>query len=186
MAFSAVVEGSEIILEPGSGSEEALAKLQEADAVMKELKNTQQQVDLALATLPTGSDKDRLTQMRDSNRGFFASEVLPLWEQIREYLGLSSSTVEPTYEPLFGALPLIPLVIGASIVAAAVAVITQATKAQAVELAILNDPALTASQKTAILTGSGVFGQIANLLRESKWLVFGVGAIAVFTLTRKR
>lgn len=157
----------------------------QAISKMNQLLDAQRKVDAALERMPPSADKTRLLKERDSNRGYiFTNIILPAWAKIREWTG-AGATAAPMAgfdaEPLdeagaFGVLPLVPV----AVIAASTAILAYVGTTYATEAKILNDPALSAAQKTQLLQSKGVSSVLASaggIVGEVKWIALA-GAVA--------
>lgn len=173
-------------VEPAGGADGK--KILETQNKFMELKSVQQKVDAALKAMPAGTAKDRLMKLRNENRGTFTKVVLPAYEAFQKALSTIkgwSSSLSNTYdsakasvssmfgedEPM-GILPLIPFAVAAS----ATAALGYVGKSAYVEYKILNDPALSASQRVSALQSSG-FSALGSTLGQAKSLIIW-GAVA--------
>lgn len=163
-------------------------KIAQAKQKMQELVDAQSKVDLGISRMPEGPDKERLKKLRDENRGFFSSYVLPAWKKMQSILSQDTSPPRPGdkvwYNPTtwfagndngLGLVPLIPV----AAVVAATAFLSYVVNTIVVENRILSDPSFTAAQKTSLLQTSG-FSKIADTLGQAKWILLlgaaGAGA----------
>jgi hypothetical protein len=174
-------------------------RFQQAIRVMNDLFATQKKVDVAIEKMPPGPDQERLKKARDANRGFFSSYVLPAWEKIKSYVSGETSTAPGisgefdfgeayfgTSDEALGILPLIPI---AAILAAG-AVITYATTNYLAEKKILEDPALSASQKTQLLGQRGLTSALTGISSNLNQILLlaglGIGGYLLFTILQAK
>ena len=168
--------------------------LSQAITKMNELLDTQKKVDAALERMPAGPDKTRLLKERDSARGFtFKNIIIPAWAKIREWTGAGATAApmagfeaEPLEEGAFGVLPLIPI----AVITSAGAILAYIGTSYVAETRILNDPALTAAQKTQLLQSKGVSSILSSaggILGEVKWIALaGAAAFLAFQYMKTR
>jgi hypothetical protein len=142
-------------------------KVDLAIAKMNELLRVQKQVDTAIEKMAPGADRDRLIALRKENRGFiFQQVILPAWEKIRAWTGAGataapmSGEAEP-YDGGFGIVPLIPV----AVIAASAAILGYVGTNLYTEYKILNDPAISSTQKLEFLQTRSLGGTLAQL----KW-----------------
>lgn len=166
-------------------------KVQMAVDKMNELLGVQKKVDAAIEALPPGPDRDRLIKARSENRGFlFSQVVVPAWNKIKSWLG-GSSTAAPLsgygdVEPHEDGMGVLPLLIPAAVVAASTAILGYIGSNLYTEYKILNDPALTATQKYEIMRERSS-GSITSALGKVQNIVLMAGlAVAAFYLYRAR
>lgn len=151
----------------------------QAKQKMQELIDSQAKVDAGIAKMPEGPDKERLKKLRDENRGFFSSTILPAWKKLQSILSEDPAPPKPGekvwYNPTtwfagdnnqLGLLPLIPI----AAVVAATALLGYVANSIVVEQRILSDSSFTSAQKASILTAGPASG-IANTLGQAKWIV---------------
>ena len=156
-------------------SNEDAVKIKSATSKVEELLSVQKKVDTGLSKMKAGPDKTRLMRLREENRGYFTSYILPIYQRIKNYLSSSMGNDEA-----MGLLPLIPF----AIAAAATASVGYVAKNVYSEYKILNDPAFTAAQKTEILGGGGLKA-LSNLAGSAKTVVIvGVLGFAAYYLAK--
>lgn len=151
-------------------SEDA-TKIKAATSKVDELLNIQRKVDIGLSKMPAGPAKTRLLKLRDENRGYFTSYILPAYNKIKSYLSSSMGADEP-----MGVLPLIPF----AIAGLSTALVGYVGKSVYSEYKILNDPQFTAAQKTEILGGGGLKA-LASFAGSTKTMVI-VGVLGLAAL----
>jgi hypothetical protein len=113
---------------------------------------------------------------REDSRGIFSTYILPVYKRVRSVLSeYSSAFAGDDDEAGMGVIPLIAWGIIAAASAASTAAAGYVYTAHAREMKILNDPAFSASQKTALIQGGG----IGSTITQAKSLVYGVIGLLV-------
>jgi hypothetical protein len=154
---------------------------------INELTATQKKVDTILNNMPSGIEKNRLLKMREENRGFFSSYIIPAWNKISSAVSSAFSGSDDN----LGVIPLIPVVTwGASIAAglSATALLTHVVNNAIVENRILNDPAMKATEKAMLLKKQGIIGEASQLTSNitKLALVGGLVIAAYFYFKNKK
>lgn len=160
------------------------SKVDMAVEKMNELLSVQKKVDAAIEKLPPGAERDRLIKARKESRGFvFQNIITPAWNKIREWTG-QGATAAPMagdeaeeLDAAFGVLPLIPI----AVITSSTAIISYIGSSLYSEYKILNDPTLTAAQKTQLIQSKSLastLSSVGSVLGEAKWLA--IAAIAGF------
>lgn len=159
-----------------------LKSYEEAKKKLNELITVQKTVDAKIAKMPYGPARTKLMLQRDESRGFFSSYVMPAWEKISSYFG--------TKEKQMGAVPLIAIGGTLAITSALTAFTAYTVTSYKKEMAILNDPNLSASQKSELIATSSVSGGLSKAMGGANKLIMGIGAISLlyigFKVAQKR
>ena len=143
----------------------------ESKAKLNSLVILQSQVDAKIAAMPAGAAKTALMAQREESRGFFSKYVMPAWEKISSYFG--------SHEKQMGVVPLIAIG-GATMITAALGAFTAYTvTSYNKEMAILNDPRLSASQKTQLIQTSSITGGLSQATNNINKLLMGVGGLGL-------
>ena len=163
-------------------TEDSSSTISQAKTKMQDLINAQDKVDKGIDAMPEGPEKTRLKKLRDDNRGFFSSTILPAWKKLQTLLNEETDPPKPGestwYNPTtwfsgddtMGLIPLIPV----AAVLAATAFVGYVGNSIVVENRILSDPSFTAAQKTSLLQSSGL-SSLTNAFGQAKWvLLLGV------------
>lgn len=146
-------------------------QLEDFQAAVENLFDTQKEVDQAIESLPEGADKQRLLAKKMEARGTFEEYVLPAWQSFREWAGFNQND---DFGQNFGVVPFVGL---AAVLGATTAAMYYINKSQELEMQILNDPALS---KTYVATRGSLF----SLGDAPKYIAFGlVGIAAVYFLS---
>lgn len=151
--------------------------VQKLKTKINELTSTQKKVDTILNSMPSGPEKTRLLKLREENRGFFSSYILPAWNKISAAISSAMSGDDIH----MGVLPLIPVIAwGASIAGglSAAALLTHVVNNAIVENRILNDPAMKATEKAMLLKKQGILGEASSLTQNITKLALIGGLIA--------
>lgn len=154
------------------------SKVQQAIDKMNELISVQSKVDAAIDRLPPGSQRDRLIKTRDDNRGFTMTNIIiPAWNKIKSWM--SGPT---TASPMAGfegellesdGMGAIPLLIPAAIVAASAAILSVVGGNLYTEYKILNDPAISGTQKLEFAQGrtiTSALTSVGGIAGQLKWI----------------
>ena len=165
----------------GGSPEKDRSTIQQAIDKFFELTEVQAKVDQAIAFLPPGLDKDRLTAEKNKNRGFFQSVIIPAWNRLRDLIGYdpaSANTLKGYEDDTMGVAPVAIWAASALATSVAVALLGYIGNSIYVENKILNDPALTSAQKLKALESRGLANVFSNL--TSTLTMLGVVGGGVF------
>lgn len=168
------------------GQDAVLAKLNEAKNWVEKLKEKQKEVDVIIANTSDPIEKQKLEEKRSDSRGIFTKFVLPLFEKMTK----EEKKAKEKY-PSMGALPLIPLAAGVSLISVSLAVIYYTKKAYELEQEIMNDSSLSTQEKTRLLKElreTGNIQSIAKSVEAIKWplMIGGVGFILYSVLGSRK
>ena len=182
-----------------SAQESIIEKYNEAQWAVYNLKNEQAVVDAMISIMPEGAEKESVVKKRDEARGIFDQYVAPLINEVinrydsfdavdfntdskySNFAGLGASEIG-RFGGSFGLLPVAAVAVGTGVVAASMALIYWCNKAYELESAIANDPSLTAFQKAALVSQTGIQGA----LKSATVPLLIAGAIAGFYFLRGR
>lgn len=143
----------------------------EATEKTRELEKTQKQVDALLELLPATHPKyEQLVREREESRGFFHNYVMPAWNELMEYIGVSEGSE-------MGALPVIAVGGAAAVIAAAYAYTKAAETNLEREKMILNDPSIPAAIKAQALMAGSPLAELANVFTSAKGLLLTGGVL---------
>lgn len=152
-------------------------KYTEAAVSVWELENNQKIADDLINMLPSGADKVRLQIKRDESRTFFNSYVAPLINKLmNEKKAYERVSFQQINYSNFAAVPVVAVAGATAVVAASSAIIYYAKKNTEMELAIINDPSLSAFQKTQLLSNRG----LVPALKVGTPIILVGGAIAAY------
>lgn len=178
MSFGVMIDPS---ASGGGSPEKDKSTIQQAIEKFYELIDVQAKVDEAIASLPSGSDKDRLIAEKNKNRGFFQNVVIPTWNRLRDLIGYkpaSANTLKGYEDDTMGVPPVAIWAASALASSVAVALLGYIGNSIYVENKILNDPALTGAQKLKALESRGLANIFSNL--TSTLTMLGVVGGGVF------
>lgn len=174
-------QASSYVSEKTTDTKEAvLEKYTEAQWAVFNLENQQAIVDTMISMMPEGEEKEKFKTKRSEARGIFDSYVAPLINQvINSYdkfdaIDFNNDSKYSNYAGL-GLLPVAAVAVGTGVVAASMALIYWCNKAYELESAIANDPSLTAYQKAAIISQTGIQGALKSATIPIVATVIGVG-----------